>query len=108
MPEKEKSKLAEKYEKAVEAKKFSEEDIEKIKDIQKQYVGIQQAFGQLELNKFRLKTQEDNLGKMHEELKNKLFELQESESNLIKEFNEKYGEGTLDLESGNFVENKSE
>ena len=45
---------------------------------------------------------------MHEELKNKLFELQESESNLIKEFNEKYGEGTLDLESGNFVENKSE
>ena len=53
MPEETKSKLAEKYEKAT---KFSQEDLDEIKEIQKSYIGIQQAFGQMEMNKLRLIT----------------------------------------------------
>ena len=50
----EESKLAEKYE---DATKFSQEELDKIKEVQKSYVGIQQAFGQLEVNKLRLEQQ---------------------------------------------------
>ena len=39
--------------------------------------------------------------------KEKLAEIQGSEQKLIEEFNKKYGDGTLDLESGTFTSNKS-
>ena len=60
----EESKLADKYEKATQ---FSQEELDKIKEIQKSYVGIQQAFGQLEVNKLRLEQQMKALDiyKMH-------------------------------------------
>ena len=102
MPEE--SKLAEKYEKAT---KFSQEEIDKIKEIQKSYVGIQQAFGQLEVNKLRLEQQIGALNQASDNLKEKFAEIQGSEQDLIEEFNKKYGDGTLDLESGTFTPNKS-
>ena len=102
MPEE--SKLAKKYENAT---KFSQEELDKIKDIQKSYIGIQQAFGQMEVNKLRLEQQMTTLEKASDELREKFGEIQNSEQNLIEEFTEKYGDGTLDLESGKFTENKS-
>ena len=100
----EESKLAEKYE---DATKFSQEELDKIIEVQKSYVGIQQAFGQLEVNKLRLEQQMTTLEKASDELREKFGEIQNSEQNLIEEFTEKYGDGTLDLESGKFTENKS-
>ena len=100
------SKLAKKYE---DATKFKEEDLEQIKTIQKSYIGIQQAFGQVEVNKLRLEEQLAALDKATEELRQKFGEIQDEEQNLIKSLNEKYGEGTLDMDSGTFTpeENKS-
>ncbi len=100
----EESKLAEKYE---DATKFSQEELDKIKEVQKSYVGIQQAFGQLEVNKLRLEQQIGALNQASENLKEKFAEIQGSEQKLIEEFNKKYGDGTLDLESGTFTSNKS-
>ena len=103
-----KSKLAEKYEKAT---KFTEEEITKIKDVQKKYIGIQQAFGSLELTKLRLQQQLDNSLQAADELRKKFLEIQQSEQDLIKELNDKYGEGTLNPETGIFTkssQNKSE
>tara|TARA_Y100000401_G_C8223855_1_gene174676 strand:- start:128 stop:436 length:309 start_codon:yes stop_codon:yes gene_type:complete len=100
----EESKLADKYEKATQ---FSQEELDKIKEIQKSYVGIQQAFGQLEVNKLRLEQQIKALDIASNNLKEKFSEIQDSEQKLIEEFNGKYGDGTLDLESGTFTPNKS-
>ena len=100
----EESKLADKYEKATQ---FSQEELDKIKEIQKSYVGIQQAFGQLEVNKLRLEQQIKALDIASNNLKEKFSEIQDSEQKLIEEFNCKYGDGTLDLESGTFTPNKS-
>tara|TARA_Y100000034_G_C6683389_1_gene300506 strand:- start:225 stop:539 length:315 start_codon:yes stop_codon:yes gene_type:complete len=102
---KEESKLAEKYEKAT---KFTAEEVEKIKDVQKKYVGIQQAFGGLEVSKIRLQQQLDNTLKAEDELRKKFIEVQESEQDLIKELNTKYGDGTLNPQTGEFTPNKSE
>ena len=47
------------------------------------------------------------LNQASENLKEKFAEIQGSEQKLIEEFNKKYGDGTLDLESGTFTSNKS-
>ena len=104
MPE-EKSKLAEKYEKAT---KFSKEELDKIKNIQNSYIGAQQAFGQLKVNKIRLEQQMDALEKAGKDLRTKFTEIQTSEQDLIKELSDKYGDGSLNIDSGTFTPNKSE
>ena len=101
MPEE--SKLAEKYEKAT---KFTQEEMQKIQDIRKKYIGIQQAIGSVEVNKIRLQQQLDANLKATGELQNQFIELQNSEQDLIKELNKKYGEGTLNPDSGEFTPNK--
>ncbi len=105
MAEKQESKLADKYEKAT---KFTPEEVEKIKDIQKKYLGIQQAFGGIEVSKIRLQQQLDNSLKAEDELRKKFIEVQQSEQDLIKELNDKYGDGTLNPQTGEFTPNKPE
>ena len=87
--------------------KFSEEEMKKIKSVQNSYMGVQQAFGQLEINRLRLEQQLDSTIKASDELRNKFTDIQKEEQSLIEELNTKYGDGTLDLESGTFVPNKS-
>ena len=88
--------------------KFTEEEMGKIKEIQSSYLGVQQAFGQLEVNKLRLEQQLDSTQQASIDLKEKFTEVQNNEQKLIEELNTKYGDGSLDLESGTFTSNKSE
>ena len=89
-------------------KKFTDEEMGKIKEIQSSYLGVQQAFGQLEVNKLRLQQQLDSTQQASTELKDKFSEVQNNEQKLIEELNAKYGDGSLNLESGTFTSNKSE
>tara|TARA_Y100001973_G_C5090164_1_gene277088 strand:+ start:140 stop:418 length:279 start_codon:yes stop_codon:yes gene_type:complete len=89
-------------------KKFTDEEMGKIKEIQSSYLGVQQAFGQLEVNKLRLEQQLDSTQQASIDLKEKFTEVQNNEQKLIEELNTKYGDGSLDLESGTFTSNKSE
>ena len=50
--------------------KFTEKEMAKIKEIQSSYLGVQQAFGQLEVNKLRLEQQLDSTQKASIDLKN--------------------------------------
>jgi len=88
--------------------KFTEKEMAKIKEIQSSYLGVQQAFGQLEVNKLRLEQQLDSTQKASIDLKDKFSEVQNNEQELIEELNTKYGDGSLNLESGTFTSNKSE
>ena len=87
--------------------KFSQEEMDKIKEIQSSYVGVQQAFGQLEVNRIRLEQQLDSTQQASIDLKEKFTEVQNNEQKFIEELNTKYGDGSLDLESGTFTPNKS-
>jgi len=98
----EESKLADKYEKA---KKFTEEEIVKIKDVQKQYLSVQQALGGLEVSRIRIEQQLDATIQAQDELRGKFIEIQETEKELIQGLNDKYGEGTLNPETGEFTPN---
>ena len=82
---------------------FTEEEMEKIKEFQQQYLGIQMGFGQAEITRTRLETQLDTVHKALDDLKVKLLSTQEDESQFIAEINKKYGEGVLNPETGTFT-----
>ena len=87
--------------------KFTQEEMDKIKEVQSSYVGVQQGFGQLEVNRIRLEQQLDATQQASVELRDRFSEVQKEEQKFIEELNEKYGDGSLDLESGTFTPNKS-
>tara|TARA_R100000008_G_scaffold65722_1_gene42687 strand:+ start:156 stop:470 length:315 start_codon:yes stop_codon:yes gene_type:complete len=96
----EKSKLAEKLENST---KFSEEEVNKVSEIRKNYLDIQYDFGQVSITRLRLEQQLAALDKAHEDLTNQFKENQKVEQDFLKEIRKKYGEGTLNPETGEFV-----
>ena len=99
----EESKLAKKYE---EATKFTEDEMKELKDIQTSYVEVQSNLGQLAVAKLRLEQQLESLSNAEIELKVKFKDIQTNEQKFVDSITEKYGDGTLDPESGTFIPNK--
>lgn len=79
-----------------EPKKFTEEEIKKVTEIKTKYQEITVALGQIELDRLLLEEQRSELNKQYKETR-------EEESKYAKELSDKYGVGTLDVETGNFV-----
>ena len=95
MPEE--SKLADKLENET---KFTEEELTQVQNIQRSYANVQNQFGQLKLAQIRLDNDEIAL---EEALKS----VQEEEKKFLDGITEKYGEGSLNQETGVFTPNKS-
>ena len=102
MPEE--SKLAEKLQ---NSNKFSDEELNTVKEIQQEYVNIQNQFGQIAMTKIRIDDQMDNIIRAEEENRKKLLEVQTKERKILDGITEKYGDGTLNPETGEFTPNKS-
>ena len=86
-----------------EETKFTEEELKQIKEIQDSYFDIQNQFGQLSLAKLRLDQQLEGLGKNEDELNKEFIKIQENENTFLAGITEKYGEGSLDPETGVFT-----
>ena len=86
--------------------KFTEDEMKKIKEFQESYVTIQQQLGQISIAELRLNQQLKSLNESEVELKNKFVEVQQNEKSFIEEITKKYGDGTLDPNSGTFIPNK--
>jgi len=72
---------------SVITKKLTTEELQSVKNIRQDYSNLALAIGELELQKFNL-------------LENYQKEIAEREKQLAKQLQEKYGEGTIDLETG--------
>ena len=85
--------------------KFTEEELTQVQNIRQEYVSIQQSFGQLKLAQISLSKQEVDL-------ENSLKSIQDNENKFLDGITKKYGDGTLNPETGVFTptasENKSE
>jgi chromosome segregation ATPase len=79
-----------------EKKVLLEEEINKITGLRKQYTDLTEIVGNVEMQIMSLKIQKD---KIKEDLKN----LQNQEAVLAKELEEKYGKGSISLESREFL-----
>ena len=86
--------------------KFTNEELEKIKNIQNQYIDIQNAFGQVSLSRLRLQEQIQLLDEKDEENKQKFYDVQKNEKQFLDEITKKYGDGTLNPDTGIFTPNK--
>ena len=73
-----------------------DEEINKITGLRKQYTDLTEIVGNVEMQIMTLKIQKD---KIKEDLKN----LQNQEAVLAKELEEKYGKGSISLESREFL-----
>ena len=86
--------------------KFSNEELEKIKKIQDDYLEIQNLFGQVSLSRLRLQEQIQLLDKKDEENKQKFSDVQKNEKQFLDGITKKYGDGTLNPDTGIFTPNK--
>mgnify|MGYP003653485960 CR=1 FL=1 len=80
--------------------KFTEEEMKQVQNVQKNYVNVQNQFGQLKMAQIRLDEQEI-------ELENSLKSLQKKESKFLDGITDKYGQGSLNPKTGVFTPNKS-
>jgi predicted nuclease with TOPRIM domain len=79
--------------------KFSEQELEEIKQIQAEYQTLIFNLGQLEIEKRILESKQRELDSTYQSLNNR-------EQALLGQFTTKYGPGTLDLTTGTFTSNK--
>jgi len=82
--------------------KFTEEEMNDIKEVQKEYQQKTAMFGQLSFQKFQLERQVETAKTAELTLKKEIIDLEKQERTLVKELNEKYGAGTLDPQTGEF------
>ena len=86
--------------------KFTEEEMSGVKDIQKQFFDIQRQFGQIAMARLRLQEQLDNLDQSESDLVDQFNKNKEKENKFLDETTKKYGEGSLNPETGEFTPNK--
>jgi hypothetical protein len=79
-----------------DAIKFTEEELKSIQEIQGIYNQITLTFGSISVQRI-------NLNKQEEALITTLMETRTKESDLAKELTDKYGKGSLDINTGEFT-----
>lgn len=89
----------------MENKQFTAEELEQIKKLQEKYnvLGIQLV--QLKLAKANAETYMKSLIEQEELLESQILETNTEEKQLAQELDNKYGAGSLDLETGQFTPN---
>tara|TARA_Y100000356_G_scaffold93821_1_gene79218 strand:- start:192 stop:488 length:297 start_codon:yes stop_codon:yes gene_type:complete len=78
---------------------FSKEELDKLISLRNEHDKITFQLGQLYISKIQLE-KDENL------LKNKLSSTLEKEKTIAEDLSKKYGNGTIDLESGTFIPSK--
>jgi hypothetical protein len=76
--------------------KLTEEELENLVSLQRKSAGVTQEFGNLEIMKLQLDARREELVSFYGQLK-------EDERTFGKELSEKYGDGTINIEKGEFV-----
>jgi predicted nucleic acid-binding Zn-ribbon protein len=80
----------------MEKKVLTQEEIEKIKNLKQQFEDLTGVAGNVEIQIMNLQLQKD-------QIKSNLQQLQQQEKVIAQELEEKYGDGTISLESGEFL-----
>lgn len=76
--------------------KLTQEELQQIEGIQKRMQAVKTELGQLGLAEIDLKNRRTNV-------ENYLSETQEIEGQLVKDLEDKYGKGSIDLQNGEFI-----
>ena len=101
------SQLVDKLQKSSNDKKIDEKDLTRIKELRDEYKSQTVKIGQLNVERILMNQAVERLNKAVEESEAHYIQLQENERSLVKELQEKYGIGQLNLDTGTFSPIKS-
>jgi hypothetical protein len=90
-----------------ETQKFTKEELEQITELRNANASKINEFGQVELELLLANQRIEQLDAAKAELRKAYIVLQNKERDLVKQLNQKYGTGTVDLDSGEFVPQKA-
>jgi len=83
----------------MEKKVLTEEEIKNLKDLKSRFQQLTLVLGETEIQIMNLEFSKNNL-------KQQFIEIQQQEMSIAKELEEKYGKGSISLESGEFLPTK--
>ena len=83
--------------------KFTDDEMASLQELQNTYASISTQFGQLKVSRINLERQMENLDEVERQLEQNWEENRQTESDLVKSLNEKYGAGTLNPTTGEFI-----
>ena len=83
--------------------KFTDDEMKSLQDLQTGYQEKTTALGQLSVQRILLNQQIDNLDQRMETVEKEYKTLQQTEQDLVKKLNDKYGPGQLDPATGVFT-----
>jgi len=89
----------------MEQKQFTQQELDGIKSLQAKYSDLGIQLVQLKLALKNAKEYVVQLTEQEEELTNQIVEANKAERDLAQSLNEKYGIGSLDMETGIFIPN---
>lgn len=87
----------------LEVKKFTQEELNEITNLRDLNAKKVTEFGQIELEIYLAEQRIANLNNAKTTAKEDYKNLQDKEQSLVQKLNEKYGAGTVDLASGEFI-----
>ena len=88
--------------------KFTDEELSSLQELQNTYASISTQFGQVKVSRINLERQIENLDDAENQLEKKWEENRQTESDLVKSLNEKYGAGSLNPTTGEFIPQPTE
>ena len=83
--------------------KFTDEELQSLQELQNTYASISTQFGQVKVSRINLEKQIENLDDAENQLEQSWEENRQTESDLVKSLNEKYGAGSLNPTTGEFI-----
>ena len=86
-----------------ESTKFTDDELKSLQELQNTYASISTQFGQLKVSRINLERQLNALDEAEDNLTNDWETNRQTESDLVKTLNEKYGAGTLNPATGEFT-----
>jgi len=86
-----------------EIKKVEQTDIEKLKSLQTQYSELSTKLGQLKIEQLLVNQQVDRLKQVEDTFTSEYFKLQSEEQKLAEEISKKYGNGQINIDTGEFI-----
>ena len=99
----EESNLAKKVKEKASEVKFSDEELQSLRELQDGYSEKSAQFGQLKVQKLLVQQQLDALDQTEVQMESDYSALQAKEQEIVKQLNEKYGPGNLDPATGVFT-----
>ncbi len=87
--------------------KFTEEELKQVQTIQSLYSDVTSKLGQISVAQIRLEEQEHSLAKEYENLVESLKKVQSDEQKFLDDITKKYGQGSLNPETGVFTPTKN-